>query len=99
TGTVNMADGAFNPFDFAIGQDGGTGTMIQSNGTTTVSGFMSMGLGTTPGTGSARYEMYGGTLTANSDFSVNESKNQTCILTQAAGTVVLNGLASGLKEI
>ena len=98
-GYVNMTNGALSVVNFTIGQDGGTGTLIQSNGTVTASGFTSFGLGSTPGTGSARYEIYGGTLTANGDFSLNESKNQTCIFTQAAGTVVLNGLASGLKEI
>src|ERR1041384_4458485 len=94
-----MTNGAISVVNFTIAQDGGSGTMIQSNGTVTASGFTSFGLGSTPGTGTARYEIYGGTLTANGDFSVNESKNQTCIFTQIAGTVVLNGTAGGIKEI
>ena len=75
-----------------IGLNGGTGTYIQSNGNVTASGFVTIGVGgLNVSNGVGRCEMYGGTLSIGGDFSVNEDKVQSCIFTQAAGTVNLNG--------
>lgn len=93
TGTATLAGGRLTARDIAVGQDGGSGSVVQTGGTNTVSGFMSLGLGAPAANGSATYQIDDGELTVAGDFSVNEAKTATCTFTQTGGAVALNGNA------
>lgn len=84
-GVVNLNSGTMTGAAVRVG-DFGTGTLNISGGTLTSNFYMSVGLGSHPGSGNGNVVITGGTLNL-AQLTVNEAKTATCTVTQSGGTV------------
>ena len=93
-GTLGMNSGTMNLNSIGIGYQGGVGHVVQTGGIITTTGYLSLGLGLNSRHGSGIYDMSGGTLNAQADFTVHEAGNDAAVgsaFNQSGGTVNLNG--------